>query len=214
MSASLPLAERPTDEAHPALVYGHNVFVIWTVADSSWFHDLVYGRVREVITRYALVGGPKAVLASPDITVDARFPNPAWSAGVPSRAALEEMFAPALTTTAPTQPFADTELSLAPLAAAAADDYVPPGCPHDQLVALEAGVRAAHGVGEGQKRSLESNLRMADRLIKAKDRRKARARLAAFVGSAHALASIPKRWTEAAARLSASLEDHRIHPSP
>jgi hypothetical protein len=127
VSASLPVEARPVDKAHP-LIYGNNVFVIWTVADSSWFHDLVYGRIREVITRYALVGNPHAVLASPDIAVDARFPNPTWNGGVPSEAALENMFAPTAQTTAPTQPFADTELALAPVVAPIRSDYVPPGC--------------------------------------------------------------------------------------
>jgi hypothetical protein len=38
------------------------------------------------------------------------------------------MFAPSIQTPAPTQPFADTELALEPVAAAAPDDYVPRGC--------------------------------------------------------------------------------------
>jgi hypothetical protein len=127
VSASIPLAERPPDKRHP-LVYGNNLFVIWTVADSSWFHDLVYGREREVITRYTLVGRPTASLASPDIVVAARFPNPTWSGGVPSEATLENMFAPTTQAAAPTQPFADTELAVEPIATPAPSDYVPPAC--------------------------------------------------------------------------------------
>src|SRR5262249_44518726 len=46
VSASIPLAAQLTDKRHK-LIYGNNVFVIWTVADSSWFHDVVYGRKRE-----------------------------------------------------------------------------------------------------------------------------------------------------------------------
>jgi hypothetical protein len=72
--ASIPLAERPPDKRHP-LIYGNDLFVIWTVADSSWFHDLVYGRERNVITRYALVSRPTATSASPDIFV-AALPEP------------------------------------------------------------------------------------------------------------------------------------------
>jgi hypothetical protein len=127
VSASIPLVARPSDKRHP-LIYGKNLFVIWTVANSSWFHDLVYGREREVITRYAIVGRPTATSASPDIAVAARFPNPTWSGGVPSEAALESMFAPTSRTAAPTQPFADTELALEPIAAPGPSDYVPPGC--------------------------------------------------------------------------------------
>ena len=127
VSDSVPLAERPPDKSHP-LIYGNDLYVIWAVADSSWFHDLVYGREREVITRYTFVGRPTAPLASPDIFVAARFPNPTWSGGVPSEAALESMFAPTIQTATPTQPFADTELALKPVAAPGPGDYVPPGC--------------------------------------------------------------------------------------
>jgi hypothetical protein len=127
VSAAVPLAQRPIDKRHP-LIYGNNLFVIWTVADSSWFHDLVYGREREVITRYTIVSRPTAISASPDIVVIARFPAPTWSGGVPSEAALERMFAPDNKTAAPTQPFADTELPLEPIADPAPGDYVPPGC--------------------------------------------------------------------------------------
>ena len=127
VSASIPLAPRPADKAHP-LIYGNNLFVIWSDVDSSWFHDLVYGRQREVITRYTIVNRPSAPTASPDIVVAARFPSPSWSAGVPSGAALEKMFAPLVETATPTQPFADTELALAPVAAPRPGDYVPPSC--------------------------------------------------------------------------------------
>jgi hypothetical protein len=127
VSDSIPLAPRQPDKRHP-LIYGNNLFVIWTIADSSWFHDLVYGRQREVITRYAIVSRPTATSASPDIVVAARFPNPTWSGGVPSEATLESMFVPDNGTAAPTQPFADTELPLEPIAAPGSSDYVPPGC--------------------------------------------------------------------------------------
>ena len=93
VSASIPLAERPTDKRHK-LIYGKNLFVVWRVADSNWFHDLVYGREREMITRYTIVSRPTATSASPDIVVAARFPNPTWRGGVPSEASLETMFAP------------------------------------------------------------------------------------------------------------------------
>jgi len=83
VSASIPLAARLQDKNHK-LIYGNNLYDIWTVADSSWFHDLVYGREREVITRYNLVNGPNNRTATPDINVDARFPNPTWRASVPS----------------------------------------------------------------------------------------------------------------------------------
>jgi hypothetical protein len=127
VSASIPLAERLPDKHHP-LISGNNLFVIWTVADSSWFHDIVYGREREVITRYTIVGRPTATSASPDIVVVARFPKPTWGDGVPSNAALESMFAPPVETAAPSQPFADTELALQPVASPGPSDYVPPGC--------------------------------------------------------------------------------------
>jgi hypothetical protein len=127
VSASIPLVMRPPDKRHP-LIYGNNLFDIWRVADSSWFHDLVYGREREVITRYTIVGSPTATSASPDIVVAARFPNPTWSGGVPSEGALESMFASTVQSAAPTQPFADTELALEPIAAPGPGDYVPPGC--------------------------------------------------------------------------------------
>jgi hypothetical protein len=127
VSASIPLEARLTDKRHK-LIYGNNVFEIWTVADSSWFHDLVYGRAREVITRYAIVARPTATSASPDIVVAARFPNPTWNGGVPGEGTLEGMFSPDIVTAAPTQPFADTELALQPIAAPGPADYVPPGC--------------------------------------------------------------------------------------
>jgi hypothetical protein len=126
VSAAIPLAERPPDKRHP-LIYGNDLFVIWTVADSSWFHDLVYGRRREVITRYALVARPTATSAAPDIFVAARFPNPTWSGDVPSEATLKSMFV-TIPPATPTQPFADTELALEPIAAPVAGDYVPPAC--------------------------------------------------------------------------------------
>lgn len=127
VSASIPLVERPVDKRHK-LIFGNNVFNIWTVADSSWFHDLVNGRERVVITRYMIVSRPTATSASPDIVVNARFPNPSWSSGVPSEAALESMFAPSNQAAAPTQPFADTELALEPIAAPGPGDYVPRSC--------------------------------------------------------------------------------------
>ncbi len=127
VSASIPLVALPRDKRHP-LIYGNNAFVVWKVADSSWFHDLVYGREHEVITRYTLVSRPTATSASPDIVVVARFPNPTWSGGVPSESALESMFAPDNQTAAPTQPFADTELALEPIATPGPGDYVPPRC--------------------------------------------------------------------------------------
>ncbi|MGZ4461778.1 MAG: hypothetical protein ACXVZP_02960, partial [Gaiellaceae bacterium] len=107
VSAAIPLVERPVDKRHK-LIFGNDVFNIWTVADSSWFHDLVYGRERDVITRYTIVARPTATSASPDIVVVARFPNPRWSHGVPDEAALEDLFTPSLQAAAPSQPFADT----------------------------------------------------------------------------------------------------------
>jgi hypothetical protein len=128
VSASLPLAEREVDKQHPKLIYDNNVYNIWTVDDSSWFHDLVYGRRRLVITRYRIVSQPKALVASPDLLVDARFPDPSWSGGIPSKAAMLKMFAGGGATATPTQPFADTELALQPLAAPAVGDDVPVRC--------------------------------------------------------------------------------------
>jgi hypothetical protein len=125
VSASIPLEPRLQDPKQKPLIYGNNLYDIWTVADSSWFHDLVYGRVREVITRYNLVDGPTRPTATPDINVDARFPNPTWSGGVPSEATLEKMFAGTIRRLAPTQPFADTELALQPPAEPQPGDQVP-----------------------------------------------------------------------------------------
>ena len=98
ISASIPLAQVLPDKKHP-LVYDNNLYVIWTVEDPGWFHNLVYGREREVVTRYWIVDVPKATTASPDIHVAARFPNPTWSGGVPSEAALVAMFTPTEGTT-------------------------------------------------------------------------------------------------------------------
>ena len=47
---------------------------------------------------------------------------------MPSEAELEQMFAPIVVTTTPTQPFADTELALAPVAVPRPGDYVPATC--------------------------------------------------------------------------------------
>ena len=128
ISDSIPLSEQ-TQPKGTNLVYQNNLYVVWNVQDDSWLHDLIYGRERLVVTRYLLVGRPTATSASPDIVVAARFPDPTWSSATPSAATLEKLFAKPRST-APTQPFADTELALEPIAAPVPGDYVPPGCQH------------------------------------------------------------------------------------
>ena len=105
----------------------HDLYVFWHVDDSSWQHELLFGRERWVVIRYELVARPMATTVSPDFRVTARFPKPTWSRGRPSESAVHDLF----TDTQPSdssEPFGDAELAVAPIAAPGPGDQVPRGC--------------------------------------------------------------------------------------
>lgn len=131
ISATVPLAEqslpskRATSTKSPASVQpipeliGDDLYDLWKLGDSGWFHDLLSGRRGWIITRYEIVqtSTPKAdQLPSPDLRVTARSPKPSWSGSPPNAEQIRSLFetVPSLDTT---ETFADTELPLEPVRA-------------------------------------------------------------------------------------------------
>jgi hypothetical protein len=115
--ASVQLSQR-TPPQYLNLPGDNELYGFWHVDDNSWFHDLVYGRERWVVMRYELVdpGNPKATTITPDLRVTARFPDPTWSQGIPSEATVKHLFSDENPPSDASEPFADTEMALEPVA--------------------------------------------------------------------------------------------------
>jgi hypothetical protein len=107
----------------------NDLYGFWHVDDDSWLRDLVYGRDRWVVIRYELVSRPLSPTISPDLRVTARFPRPTWIGGVPSEERVHDLFSKPESSVS-SEPFADTELAVAPVAEAEARDRssVPRSC--------------------------------------------------------------------------------------
>ena len=118
ISASVPLLPKKSDVTFPG---DGDLYAVWTVADNSWFHDLVNGQSRWVISRYEDVSEPAKTVVSPDFRVTARFPAPAWSAARPAQATIQSLFDQPSPSDS-SEPFGDDELALQPVAAPTAAD--------------------------------------------------------------------------------------------
>jgi len=118
ISASVPLLPKKADVTFPG---DDDLYAVWTVADNSWFHDLVNGRSRWVVSRYEDVSEPAKTVVSPDFRVTARFPAPSWSAARPGEATIQALFVQPSPSDS-SEPFGDDELSLEPVAAPTAAD--------------------------------------------------------------------------------------------
>jgi len=107
--ASVQLSQRET----PTYEYAgdHRVYGYWHVDDDSWFRDLVYGRERWVVLRYELGNPGRNPLSIPDLRVVARFPQPSWGKGMPSRSSVLKLFN-GVQPSDSSEPFADSELAL------------------------------------------------------------------------------------------------------
>jgi hypothetical protein len=103
------------------------VYGFWHIDDDSWLHDLIYGRERWIVMRYELVNKPEAKTTSPDLRVTARFPTPTWSRGRPTQATVTRLFAQFQPSDA-SEPFADTELALEPVAEPTRTEELPRSC--------------------------------------------------------------------------------------
>jgi hypothetical protein len=126
ISASVPLSQRTLPE-YVNFPDDNDLYGFWHLQDSSWLHDLVYGRDRWVVIRYELVREPTAKPISPDFRVTARFPDPTWGKGRPGAALVQRLFAEPQPGDS-SEPFADTELALEPVAEPTDHDSVPAGC--------------------------------------------------------------------------------------
>jgi hypothetical protein len=124
--ASVQLSQRslPQFTTYPD---DHDLYEFWHVDDSSWQHDLLFGRERWVVMRYELVARPQAAAVSPDFRVTARFPDPTWSHGAPNEPTVQRLFAQPQPSDA-SEPFGDAELSVGEVGAPGPGDHVPPGC--------------------------------------------------------------------------------------
>jgi hypothetical protein len=111
---SVELSQRTAPQY--TLYKDHEVYGIWHIDDDSWLHDLVYGRERWVVLRYELVdpSKPGAVAATSSMRVTARFPAATWSQKPPSLPSIARLFAHNVPSDA-SEPFADSELALAPV---------------------------------------------------------------------------------------------------
>jgi hypothetical protein len=124
--ASIPLSQS-TSPTFSNLLGDSDLYGFWRVDDNSWLHDLIYGRGHWIVLRYELAETPHANTASPDLRVTARFPDPTWSKGEPDAAAVRKLFAGPEPSDA-SEPFADTELALEPIASPTAADKLPATC--------------------------------------------------------------------------------------
>ena len=116
--SSIPLVPREKNTRYHG---DQDLYAFWTIAHNSWFHDLVDGRSRWLVTRYEDVAEPARTNVTPDFRVTARLPAPTWTAGLPGKATVEALFhkrQPSGTS----EPFADAELPLDPVAAPVARD--------------------------------------------------------------------------------------------
>ena len=121
--ASVPLSHRmpPKFTTFPG---DNELYGYWRVDDDSWLHDLLTGRERWLVIRYDLIDSgnkagrrkpAQAALVSQALHVVARFPDPTWREGLPSRKATERMFDRPQTINTlelgdASEPFADAEL--------------------------------------------------------------------------------------------------------
>jgi hypothetical protein len=113
-SVHLSQSALPTYTTFPG---DHALYGFWRIDDASWLHDLVYGRDRWVVLRYELVDRDHKTnrMTSPDLRASARFPAPTWSEGRPDAHDVDRLFAKPQPSDA-SEPFADTELALDPVA--------------------------------------------------------------------------------------------------
>ena len=122
--ASVPLSHRMRPE-YKRFDGDNELYGFWRIDDDSWLHDLLTGRERWLVMRYELVDPSsraskqpaQAALVSQALHVVARFPDPTWSEGLPSRTATQEMFSQGRTINSlelgnASEPFADSELPL------------------------------------------------------------------------------------------------------
>jgi hypothetical protein len=127
--ASIRLSER-TPPIYMPLPGDNELYGYWHIDDESWLHDLVLGRERWLVLRYELVdpadsvnrNAPAAAApASQVMHVLARFPPAAWGKNRPSPSATQALFdkPQAINAQEPrdaSEPFADSELPLQPIA--------------------------------------------------------------------------------------------------
>lgn len=145
ISATVPLAEQSLPARRPGskqpasvqpipeTIGDNDLYDLWKLGDSGWFHDLLSGRRGWIVTRYEIVQSAptKEQPPSPDLRVTARSPQPIWSGSAPDAGQIQSLFqtVPPLDTT---ETFADTELPLEPVRAQAAktllEEHVPPPC--------------------------------------------------------------------------------------
>jgi hypothetical protein len=103
----------------------NELYGYWRIDDDSWLHDLLAGRERWLVMRYELVDPEsrassqpaRAAHVSQALHVVARFPNPTWREGPPSRTETQQMFSKgrainSLELGNASEPFADSELPL------------------------------------------------------------------------------------------------------
>jgi hypothetical protein len=126
ISASVPLSRSALPE-YVNVKGDHDEYGFWRVDDYSWLHALVYGRRRWVVIRYELARDPSNPHVSPDLRVTARFLTPTWSEAPPAPGRLPAAFAQPEPVDA-SEPFADTELALAPLRAPTPGDRLQGVC--------------------------------------------------------------------------------------
>ena len=123
---SVQISQR-TPPTYTPLPGSNDMFGFWHVDDNSWLHDLVNGRERWIVLRYELVKRPTSTTISPDLRITARFPNPTWDDERPSDSTVNKLFE----TNQPSdssEPFADTEAPLEPIAQLTPSDNVPASC--------------------------------------------------------------------------------------
>jgi hypothetical protein len=127
--ASVRLSERTPPTFSP-LPGDNELYGFWHIDDDSWLHDLIFGRERWLVIRYEFVdpanapgreGKATLVAADPVLHVLARYPDPSWSNARPSAATTRELFDTAGAINAQelrdaSEPFADSELGLEPIA--------------------------------------------------------------------------------------------------
>lgn len=124
--ASVQISQR-TPPTYTPLPGSNDIFGFWHIEDNSWLHDLVAGRERWVVLRYELVNHPTATNISPDLRVTARFPDPTWNDQRPSDRTVNKLFKTNQPSDA-SEPFADTEAPLEPIAQPTPSDNVPASC--------------------------------------------------------------------------------------
>lgn len=114
---SVKLSQR-TQPRYWSIAGDNEIYGLWHIDDDSWFHDLVYGRERWVVLRYELVDPdhPDRNTLTPAMRVTARFPAPSWTSSQPSDASIQRLFETPQPGDA-SEPFADTELAIAPVTA-------------------------------------------------------------------------------------------------